>query len=73
MVLLIVIHASLGDKQNRCAEDKNRAGYVEDRRADAAGGGELGSGVVFDLNRFNAVCVFFGYVDLTVRTNNNLN
>ena len=49
-MLLIVIHASLGDKQNRRAEDEDRAGYVEDRRADAAGGGELCAGLVVDFD-----------------------
>lgn len=46
---LTVAHALLGYKQNACAQHQDAAYYVEDRSADAAGGGEDRSALVDDI------------------------
>ena len=50
-MLLFVVHALFGREQNGCADDQQTAQHIEDRSADAAGGGQDSAGLVG-----NALC-----------------
>ena len=57
MELRVLVHPPLRDQQHARAHDQQTAQHVEHRRADTAGGGELGAGFVFDASSLRILAV----------------